>query len=253
MVGGNGLLDHGKSLAHAVAGLRSTPEEQSKPIIFVAHSLGGLVCEQALLVCSKAGSAMPSLFSILEATRGIVFMGTPHQGSRLASWGYTIAKDLKKVRGVNRNIVKTLEVDSEVLRGVEEEFQKLLLNPIYFSKIKVFCFYEEKQVWPVGFIVPKDSAILPQYLNASIYANYMDMTKFSSANDAGYMAVSSLLRDWVKEINTIAKTCNETPVQNISSIPGNSTINGGIHAKSDGGPQFISSNVSGNTISWSTK
>jgi hypothetical protein len=196
---------------------------------------------------------MPSYLSVLEATRGIVFMGTPHKGSNLASWGNTIAKYLSKVRAVNRKLLKTLEVNSEVLSGVEEEFQQLLQNPAYARKIKVFCFYEEQPVRAVGFIVPKDSAVLPQYLSTSIHANHMDMTKFSGANDAGYMAVSSLLRGWVKELETVTKTSTETPVQNLPSVPGNSTINGGIHAQSDGGPQFISSNVSGSTISWSTK
>ncbi len=211
------------------------------------------MCEQALLVCSKAGSTMPSLLSVLEATRGIVFMGTPHKGSSLASWGNTVAKYLSKVRAVNRKLLRTLEVDSNVWRGVEEEFQQLLQNPTYSRKIKVFCFYEEQQVRAVGFIVPQDSAILPQYPNTSIHANHTDMTKFSGPNDAGYIAVSSVLRDWVEELGTVANFSAERSAQVLPSNPGNSAINGDINAQSQGGPQFISSNLTGNTFSWGAK
>jgi len=49
--GSNGLHGRGKTLAFAVADSRSTKASKIRLIIFIAHSLGGLGCEQALLVC----------------------------------------------------------------------------------------------------------------------------------------------------------------------------------------------------------
>jgi hypothetical protein len=43
MAGGNNLRNHGKSLAFGVSDRRR--ECRERPIIFIAHSLGGLVCE----------------------------------------------------------------------------------------------------------------------------------------------------------------------------------------------------------------
>jgi hypothetical protein len=46
----------------------------SRTIVFIAHSLGGLVCEEALILSDKR----QELQNILTNTLGIIFMGTPH-------------------------------------------------------------------------------------------------------------------------------------------------------------------------------
>lgn len=40
------VRDHAKSLLNDLNGLRDSPETCTRPIIFVAHSLGGIVCAQ---------------------------------------------------------------------------------------------------------------------------------------------------------------------------------------------------------------
>jgi len=42
----NSLRDHGKSLANDLAMLRMRTKTTDRPLLLVAHSLGGLVCEQ---------------------------------------------------------------------------------------------------------------------------------------------------------------------------------------------------------------
>ncbi|KAL1977963.1 hypothetical protein VTN31DRAFT_822 [Thermomyces dupontii] len=48
-----------------------------RPLIFIAHRLGGKVVKRAL-VQAKFGE---KYFSIYSTTHGIVFFGTPHRGS----------------------------------------------------------------------------------------------------------------------------------------------------------------------------
>ena len=55
------------------------------PIIFVAHSLGGLLVKQMLRLAEDL-SQTPWL-AISKSTRGIVFLATPNTGSRLANLG----------------------------------------------------------------------------------------------------------------------------------------------------------------------
>jgi protein SERAC1 len=283
LTGSNGLHDHGKSLAFSVADSRSTLASKRRPLIFVVHSLGGLVCEQALLVCRASNEQR--LAAVLESTVGIVFMGTPHKGSELAKWGSRVATYLQHIRKVNKKIVETLKVKSEVLASVEQDFQQLLLKPEHKEKTRIFCFYEEIAIPFVGTIVPKESAILAQYSNASIHANHMDMARFSSEADNGYLSICGVLKDW---IDTLEKLVDEddlmkalppdelsitgTAVQDRSmkdmagqvqtiDLAGNrnimvggagqnlpSAISGVI--TTTGGPTFVGSNVSGNTFKW---
>lgn len=55
-----------------------------RPVIFVVHSLGGLVVKQALRHACDLGN--PDWKSIAQNTRGIVFLATPHSGSDLANY-----------------------------------------------------------------------------------------------------------------------------------------------------------------------
>jgi pimeloyl-ACP methyl ester carboxylesterase len=52
-----------------------------RPIVFVTHSLGGIIVKEALRTAEHSREYRP----ILEKTRGIVFLATPHCGSGLAN------------------------------------------------------------------------------------------------------------------------------------------------------------------------
>jgi protein SERAC1 len=277
--GSNSLRDNGKSLAYAIAEKRPG-DAGNRPLLFIVHSMGGLVCEQALLICHA--STDERLSSILKSTFGIIFMGTPHQGSSLASWGSTLAKYLNVARRVNCENVKVLETSSPVLRTVEEEFQQMLLRHEHRDQIRIFCFYEEVAVTGVGKIVPEDSARLEQYPSLSIHANHMDMTKFSGSTDAGYVSIRGILQDWIGKLKKEGATSSSNLISSASpgastqdassakneratasSIPassvnpdtstqGASTANNiyNINMNSQGGPQFQGGTFSGTTFSW---
>ena len=54
-----------------------------RPAVFICHSLGGLLVKQMLRLCSD--STKPDYKAFLNATKGIVFLSTPHNGSKLAA------------------------------------------------------------------------------------------------------------------------------------------------------------------------
>ena len=55
-----------------------------RPLIFITHSMGGLLVKQLLRHAYDFGN--PSWKRIVENTRGIVFLSTPHSGSDIANW-----------------------------------------------------------------------------------------------------------------------------------------------------------------------
>ena len=73
----------------------------------------------------------------------------------------------------------------------------MLLDPVAKSKINIFCYYESNGVLGVGHIVPQASAVLPQYGNAPIAANHIDMTKFVGSDEEGFILVAELINMWL--------------------------------------------------------
>lgn len=44
----NRVKDHANDLSRALSGVRNSSEITTRPIIFVAHSLGGIICAQVI-------------------------------------------------------------------------------------------------------------------------------------------------------------------------------------------------------------
>ena len=80
----NQLVDHSLDFVNALTALRHRTESSTRPLIFVAHSLGGLVCKDAILQLKN--NPDPYLRNVFQSIAAIAFLGSPHEGSDLASW-----------------------------------------------------------------------------------------------------------------------------------------------------------------------
>ncbi|EMT69945.1 hypothetical protein FOC4_g10008385 [Fusarium odoratissimum] len=81
-----GSLDHeARSLCSLVEEQRSSTDSSSRPIILVAHSLGGLVCATPIILGDRNAQG-----AVARDVAGMVFLGTPFAGSNAAKWGELI-------------------------------------------------------------------------------------------------------------------------------------------------------------------
>ena len=76
------IADRGNSI---LARLLAEPELTRGNIIFVAHSLGGLVVEQILRNAERNSGSDPRAKDFLARVRRVAFLGTPHRGAILAN------------------------------------------------------------------------------------------------------------------------------------------------------------------------
>ncbi|KAK1837152.1 Tetratricopeptide repeat-domain-containing protein [Podospora conica] len=201
MVSTSRIANHAGNLLTSLATYRESNDTNERPIIFVCHSLGGLVCEDALIKSKERPEQ--HLQNILGSTRGIIFLGTPHHGAGLAQWAELLSRSFGLVKQTNSNIVKVLRRDSEVLARIQDSFHTMVMarSKQGLPPIEITCFYEELPLPGVGLVVPQDSAILPGYIPIGIRGNHSDMTKFTSADDPGFVAVCGELRRWIKAID----------------------------------------------------
>jgi len=75
--------------------------------------------------------------SIRESTRGIIFLGTPHNGSSSAKYGEILAGIARALgRGSDTKLVHALREDSPELMKLARNFSDI------YEDIDIFCFYE---------------------------------------------------------------------------------------------------------------
>jgi tetratricopeptide (TPR) repeat protein len=166
------------------------------PLIFVAHSLGGIIVKDALRRSKQCR----------ERTKLVIFLGTPHRGSGLADWG-RIATNLARLalHDTNSRLVQTLEVNNEVLDNINEQF----VNLVDQHRISIHSFHEARGISGVkgldGKIVEDFSSKLgiSQALETveSIDADHRQMTKFTNKDDAGYRAISRVLKQHLRSLS----------------------------------------------------
>ncbi|KAK4164409.1 hypothetical protein QBC43DRAFT_262507 [Cladorrhinum sp. PSN259] len=218
MVSQSRIANHAWNLLTSLASYRENDGTNERPILFVCHSLGGLVCEDALVTARQRTER--HLQNILRSTRGIIFLGTPHHGAGLARWAELLSRSIGLVKQTNSNIVEVLRRDSEVLARIQDSFHTMVIARIKegLPPIEITCFYEELPLLGVGLVVPQDSAILPGYIPIGIHGNHMDMTRFVSTDDPGFMAVCGELRQWIREINAAEKPHDNPPLSSNSDF-----------------------------------
>ncbi|KAI9669728.1 MAG: hypothetical protein M1831_007424 [Alyxoria varia] len=197
------LSNHAESLIGTLADERERSSTETRKIIFVAHSLGGLVAEQALTLSKH--SPEKHLKHIELYTAGIVFLGVPHCGSELEAWATIGRRMLNVLVRTNKDIVKVLHPDSEMLHQVENNFQKILRQ-------------RQGTDDSVAIIVPQRSAKIAGYSFYGIRANHMDMTKFPNQDHPGYRKILGELERWTKEICQEKQT-NSQPGCEVWMIP----------------------------------
>lgn len=116
----NRVIDHAINLLYDLAADRSSYNASSRPLVFIAYSLGGLVCKKAILFSrNNPKSYLQSIFSCIKA---IIFIGTPYKGSWMADWARIPAIALGCVKSANMSLFAVLETESQFLEFLQIEF-----------------------------------------------------------------------------------------------------------------------------------
>ncbi|KAK3937089.1 hypothetical protein QBC46DRAFT_417131 [Diplogelasinospora grovesii] len=169
MVSQSRIGNHAWNLLTSLTSYREKDDTNERPIIFVCHSLSGLVCEDS------RERPEPHLQNIIRCTRGIAFLGTPHHGAGLARWAELLSRSIGVVKQTNADIVAVLRSDFHAIVMARSR-ERLGL-------IEICCFFKELPLPGIG--VP----------------NHMDMARFAAADDPGFMAVCGELRRWIKQLD----------------------------------------------------
>ena len=115
-------------------------------IIFISHSLGGLVVEQILRTAHRDGGSENRANEFLRRVKGVVFLGTPHKGSFLA----TISKTLQLLFRPS-DATRDLLPGSPLLRDLNYWYRQYSQN----NSIQNLILAEGKPLSVLGVSLPK--------------------------------------------------------------------------------------------------
>ncbi|QDS71849.1 hypothetical protein FKW77_009950 [Venturia effusa] len=197
--------------------LRYNNGTTSRPIILVAHSLGGLICANALV---DAANGLHSLQDVTQSVRRIAFLGAPLGGSEKARWAELGRRFLSIIKTTNKDLANELTPKSEKLAKLGEQFPIFLATRARnaATAIDVVCFYEGKSTRRAGLdfakMVSKTSACLPGYQRILLEADHQNMARFKYKEDSNHQRISGLLQRWAKELDMPA---NNIPLGNTTA------------------------------------
>jgi hypothetical protein len=121
-------------------------EAPARPLLFVCHSLGGIIVKEMLRQACHSQDA--DLCMVFKSTRGIMFFGTPHNGADPRELLHHMFERLIRMSGLtaNEQVVNALLPTSERLRELRDDF-----NPIaQQQQWMIYSFQEAYGVRAIG-------------------------------------------------------------------------------------------------------
>ncbi|KAK1826132.1 hypothetical protein QBC39DRAFT_335302 [Podospora conica] len=189
----NSISQHGRDLSVQIE--REVLAANGDPVLFVAHSLGGIIVKDALHRSQDCQ----------ERCKLVVFLGTPHRGSDAADWGKIAANlAILALQDSNRKVLDALQVDSEVLDNINLNFTNILDQSN--GRIRVHSFQEGRGMTGIKGLSGKVVSDFSSKLDLSrrietvesIDADHRQMARCPSQSCHQYRAIRGVLKDALK-------------------------------------------------------
>ena len=183
--------------------LATEPLLKNRPLVLVGHSMGGLVIKTA--IHNGLTKNVERHKNIIEQVRGVVFIGTPHKGSQLA----TLVSKASVIFRTNIQ-VKNMQNHDAHLRTLNQQFLAYYGNPPS-GKVSVLTFAETRGVLlgktlfglragkPL-MIVDPDSAEphVPGEIAIRLAEDHISMCKLSNKDELLYKSLLHFLKESVE-------------------------------------------------------
>ncbi|KAF5983552.1 SERAC1 [Fusarium coicis] len=197
------IHQHAQNLITNLTLHRQSEGTSKNSIIWVCHSLGGILVKRALLYSSDVREPHFEHFrSIFVSTFGLVFLGTPHVGSDAATWGLILqamsdAVIPKRFFDSESVLLKTLKKDNETLANINSHFLDI------YQRFEIHMVRENQKTDIKGhkfFIVDANSAgpQLPGVTYYGIEASHSNMCKFEGTNSPGFRNIAITILQWIQ-------------------------------------------------------
>ncbi|EHK18734.1 uncharacterized protein TRIVIDRAFT_66772 [Trichoderma virens Gv29-8] len=185
----------------------------AKPLLLLAHSLGGIVLKQAMVMMARTGESSNSM---MHSIRGIVFFGVPNHGMKVSHL-LPMVEDRP-----NAHLVHLLSTSSDYLQTLDEHFsgvttyQNIRILSAYETKRSATTKKNDKGQWrrdgPPDLLVNKSSAIQK---NSELYIpideDHSNLVKFG-VDDQDCQAIITFMHSIGTNVTSHASQKSRAPV-----------------------------------------
>jgi hypothetical protein len=159
-----------------------------RPLCFITHSLGGLLVK-SILRRSADSQFAPDRLQVVEQCRGVLFLATPHQGSRLADLAGAIKVYLPSVSTLD------LKDNDDHLMDLYEWYRSYAPSHHILTR----SYYENKETKGVVIVVPRSSAdpgVAGETAlgNTPLDRDHLEISKPRNRDDQAYIGSTQLMR-----------------------------------------------------------
>ncbi|KAB7498530.1 Protein SERAC1 [Armadillidium nasatum] len=162
----------------------------SRPIIWITHSMGGLIVKAIMKNEScRYNEELPCSSDIMSSTRAVIFFSVPHFGSPVASWACYLSPLVKPSR-----YIYDMKAGSSYLFHIHEVFSKLCEE----KSIQVLTLNEAKPL-PLTKNGPNVMFVPNKYGNPGIGqfyeidASHLDVCKPTGRTDEKYRIIEEFI------------------------------------------------------------
>ncbi|BCR85742.1 esterase/lipase family protein [Aspergillus chevalieri] len=206
----NRILQHAQTLVHQLEADRDLENASTRPIIFLCHSLGGIIVKRAIAYsASRKAPKLAHIQSIYTSTSAILFFGTPHHGSSKARLLGNLQKFVRlampsNVANFENSLVDALKEQSEILQNINDQFVPLM------AEFRIYFFWEQEKTdlkYAKEYVVEEFSAapILDNTERCGIAADHRGMCKFNNNCSQGFRTAISALRRYAREAPEVVR------------------------------------------------
>jgi hypothetical protein len=159
-----------------------------RPVCFITHSLGGLLVK-SILRRSADSQFAPDRLQVVEQCRGVLFLATPHHGSRLADLAGAIKVYLPSVSTLD------LKDNDDHLMDLYEWYRGYAPSHHILTR----SYYENKETKGVVIVVPRSSAdpgVAGETAlgNTPLDRDHLEISKPRNRQDQAYIGSTQLIR-----------------------------------------------------------
>jgi len=171
------------TVAASLAELLRAKKIGQRPIVFICHSLGGVIAKAILRTCES--STTPQKKAVFDNCKGVAFIASPHSGASLPTL-------LSLIPGVASRQTKELVRANAVLTELHGWYQ----GKAPTSGVSTCALYETMPTKGVT-IVDSGSANpgVPNCDPVPIDANHVDICKFHDKEQLGFLSINNFLEE----------------------------------------------------------